>query len=197
MIMNNIKFKHIIFCAFWGVLFAACNTPKKLNKVMNKLPKAAAKECAARFPIKETTDTVTVIDSAMLQAYEMEFIYLYHIVDSLLGSQVDIGTKKEIVKIFQEKKVPVIKYKYITKTVESTAKIQTIKDSLTVLIDELSQDVKEKHNEYIATYYDYTIEREKAEKFKRQRNLNFLWILFLLLALFRKPIALLITKKVK
>jgi hypothetical protein len=164
---------------------------------MNKLPKAAAKECAARFPIKETTDTVTVIDSAMLQAYEMEFIYLYHIVDSLLGSQVDIGTKKEIVKIFQEKKVPVIKYKYITKTVESTAKLQIVKDSLTVLIDELSQDVKEKHNEYIATYYDYTIEREKAEKFKRQRNLNFWWILFLLLALFRKPIALLITKKVK
>ncbi len=187
---------YIIFCAFWVTLFS-CNTPKKLNKVMNKLPKAAAKECAARFPIKETTDTVTVIDSAMLQAYEMEFIYLYHIVDSLLGSQVDIGTKKEIVKIFQEKKVPVIKYKYITKTVESTAKLQIVKDSLTVLIDELSQDVKEKHNEYIATYYDYTIEREKAEKFKRQRNLNFWWILFLLLALFRKPIALLITKKVK
>jgi hypothetical protein len=110
---------------------------------------------------------------------------------------VDIGTKKEIVKIFQEKKVPVIKYKYITKTVENTAKLQIVKDSLTVVIDELSQDVKEKHNEYIATYYDYTIEREKAEKFKRQRNLNFWWILFLLLALFRKPIALLITKKVK
>jgi hypothetical protein len=187
---------YIILLSFWFVLFA-CTTPKKLNKVMNKLPEASAKECAARFPIKETTDTVTIIDSAMLQAYEMEFIYLYHIVDSLLGSQVDIETKKEIVKIFQEKKVPVIKYKYITKTVENTAKLQIVKDSLTVVIDELSQDVKEKHNEYIATYYDYTIEREKAEKFKRQRNLNFWWILFLLLALFRKPIALLITKKVK
>ena len=169
-------------------LFAACTTPQKLYKVMNKLPKAAAKECAARFPIKETTDTVTIIDSAMLQAYEMEFIYLYHIVDSLLGSKVDIGTKKEIVKIFQEKKVPVIKYKYITKTVESTAKLQTIKDSLTVLIDELSQDVKEKHNEYIATYYDYTIEREKAEKFKRQRNNLYWWLLLLLGLLFRGPV---------
>jgi hypothetical protein len=164
---------------------------------MNKLPKAAAKECAARFPIKETTDTVTIIDSAMLQAYEMEFIYLYHIVDSLLGSQVDIGTKKEIVKIFQEKKVPVIKYKYITKTVENTAKIQTYKDSFTVVIDELSQDVKEKHNEYLEASFQYVQEREKAEKYKIQRNLNFWWILFLLLALFRKPIALLITKKVK
>ena len=187
---------YIILVSFWFVLFA-CNTPKKLNKVMNKLPKAAAKECAVRFPIKETTDTVTVIDSAMLQAYEMEFIYLYHIVDSLLGSQVDIGTKKEIVKIFQEKKVPVIKYKYITKTVESTAKIQTYKDSFTVVIDELSQDVKEKHNEYLEASFQYVQEREKAEKYKIQRNLNFWWILFLLLALFRKPIALLITKKVK
>ena len=190
--LHNMKYTIILLA-----LFAACTTPKKLNKVMNKLPKAAAKECAARFPIKETTDTVTIIDSAMLQAYEMEFIYLYHIVDSLLGSQVDIGTKKEIVKIFQEKKVPVIKYKYITKTVENTAKIQTYKDSFTVVIDELSQDVKEKHNEYLEASFQYVQEREKAEKYKIQRNLNFWWILFLLLALFRKPIALLITKKVK
>jgi hypothetical protein len=178
-------------------LFSACTTPQKLKKVMNKLPEASAKECAAMFPIKETIDTITVIDSSMLQAYEMEFIYLYHIVDSLLGSQVDVGTKKEIVKIFQEKKVPVIKYKYITKTVENTAKIQTYKDSFTVVIDELSQDVKEKHNEYLEASFQYVQEREKAEKYKIQRNLNFWWILFLLLALFRKPIALLITKKVK
>jgi hypothetical protein len=155
---------------------------------MNKLPKAAAKECAARFPIKETTDTVTIIDSAMLQAYEMEFIYLYHIVDSLLGSQVDIGTKKEIVKIFQEKKVPVIKYKYITKTVENTAKIQVVKDSLTAVIDELSQDIKESHDEYLEASFQAVQEKEKADKYKKQRNINLLWILLLLVLLFRKPL---------
>ena len=178
---------YIILASFWVTLFS-CNTPKKLNKVMNKLPKAAAKECAARFPIKETTDTVTIIDSAMLQAYEMEFIYLYHIVDSLLGSQVDIGTKKEIVKIFQEKKVPVIKYKYITKTVENTAKIQVVKDSLTAVIDELSQDIKESHDEYLEASFQAVQEKEKADKYKKQRNINLLWILLLLVLLFRKPL---------
>jgi hypothetical protein len=188
MIMNNIKLKHIIFCAFFGVLFAACNTPKKLNKVMNKLPEASAKECSVRFPIKETTDTVTVIDSAMMQAYEMEFVYLYSMLDSLLGGGVSDSVKREIVTVFQEKKVPVIKYKYITKTVESTAKLQVVKDSLTTIIDELAEDVKEKHNEYIATYYDYTIEREKAEKFKRQRNSLYWWLLLLIGLLFRRPV---------
>jgi hypothetical protein len=59
---------------------------------------------------------------------------------------------------------------------------------LTVLIDESSQDVKEKHNEYIATYYDYTIEREKAEKFKRQRNSLYWWLLLLIGLLFRRPV---------
>jgi hypothetical protein len=178
---------YIILASFWFALFA-CNTPKKLNKVMNKLPKAAAKECAARFPIKETTDTVTVIDSAMMQAYEMEFVYLYSMLDSLLGGGVSDSVKREIVTVFQEKKVPVIKYKYITKTVESTAKIQVIKDSLNTIIDELAEDVKEKHNEYIATYYDYTIEREKAEKLKRQRNSLYWWLLLLIGLLFRRPV---------
>jgi hypothetical protein len=109
-------------------------------------------------------------------------------VDSLLGSQVDIGTKKEIVKIFQEKKVPVIKYKYITKTVENTAKIQVVKDSLTAVIDELSQDIKESHDEYLEASFQAVQEKEKADKYKKQRNINLLWILLLLVLLFRKPL---------
>jgi hypothetical protein len=119
----------------------------------------------------------------------MEFVYLHSILDSLLGGGVSDSVKREIVTVFQEKKVPVIKYKYITKTVESTAKIQVIKDSLTVIIDELSQDVKEKHKEYIAAYKDYTVEKDKAEKYKRQRDNLYWWILLLLILLFRKPIA--------
>jgi hypothetical protein len=188
------KIKYILIFA---ILFQSCLLPKKLDKFFDKKPTLAAKKCEEVFPIKETTDTVTVIDSAMMQAYEMEFVYLYSMLDSLLGGGVSDSVKREIVTVFQEKKVPVIKYKYITKTVESTAKLQIVKDSLTVLIDELSQDVKEKHNEYLEASFQYVQEREKAEKYKRQRNLNFWWILFLLLALFRKPIALLITKKVK
>jgi hypothetical protein len=157
---------------------------------MNKLPEAAAKECSVRFPIKETTDTVTIIDSAMLQAYEMEFIYLYHIVDSLLGSQVDVGTKKEIVKIFQEKKVPVIKYKYITKVQENTARCQVILDSCNKMSSLLNKKL-DKEQEKVKVLTD------KADKYKSQRDRSYWWIVLLLIGLFRKPIALLITKKVK
>ena len=158
--------KNIIFCFFWYVLYG-CATPNKLNKVMNKLPEAAAKECAVRFPIKETIDTVTVIDSSMLQAYEMEFVYLYHIVDSLLGNQVDAETKKEIVTIFQEKKVPVVKYKYITKVQENTARCQVILGSCNKMSSIFNKKL-DKEQEKVKALTD------KAEKYREQRN-RYLW----------------------
>ena len=171
---------YIILAAFWFTLFS-CTTPQKLNKVMNKLPEASAKECSVRFPIKETIDTVTVIDSLMLQAYEMEFVYLYSMLDSLLGSQVDVGTKKEIVKIFQEKKVPVIKYKYITKVQENTARCKVILDSCNKMSSLLNKKL-DKEQEKVKVLTD------KAEKYKSQRDRSYWWILLLLAALFRRPI---------
>ena len=180
-------YKYIIFFAFWVTLFS-CVTEKKARKFLDKKPEFAAKECAVRFPIKETTDTVTVIDSSMLQAYEMEFVYLYHLLDSLLGNSVDAGKKKEIITIFQDKKVPVIKYKYITKTVESTAKSQVILDSCSKIIKQhlLNIDKVSKEKEDCSKK---TIEAlEKADKYKGQRNKLYWWVLLLLLALFRKPL---------
>jgi len=186
--MNNTKFKHIIFCGFLAVLFAACNTPKRLNKVMNKLPEAAAKECAARFPIKETTDTVTIIDSAILQAYEMEFVYLYSMLDSLLGKDVSDQVKREIVTVFQEKKVPVIKYKYITKTIENTAKQQVILDSMQNIEDQLGDYIEGLTAEKQHYGLKYKEASEKLDKVKSQRNKLYWWILLLLILLFRKPL---------
>jgi hypothetical protein len=174
---------------FLSLFLVSCLLPKKLDKFFDKKPTLAAKKCEEVFPIKETIDTLIVVDSTTLQAYEMEFVYLYSMLDSLLGGGVSDSVKREIVTVFQEKKVPVIKYKYITKTVENTRKLQIVKDSLTVIIDELTQDVKEKHKEYIAAYKDYTVEKEKAEKYKRQRDNLYWWILLLLMLLFRKPIA--------
>ena len=172
--------KYIIFCFFWYVLYG-CATPNKLNKVMNKLPEAAAKECAVRFPIKETIDTVTVIDSSMLQAYEMEFVYLYSMLDSLLGNQVDAETKKEIVTIFQEKKVPVVKYKYITKVQENTARCQVILDSCNKM-SSLFNIKLDKEQEKVKVLTD------KAEKYRKRKN-EYLWLIIaLLLWIFRKPI---------
>lgn len=155
---------------------------------MNKLPEASAKECAVRFQIKETIDTVTVLDTTLIKAYEMEFGYLYSIVDSLLGEQVHDSIKREIVTIFQEKKVPVIKYKYITKVQESTAKSQVIFDSCKNLTSQLQAkiDIQSKQIDELQI---------KADRYKESRNLLYWWILFLLLIVFRKPIALLITKR--
>lgn len=186
--MNHNICKHIFFCLFCVVLFTACVTPKKLNRIMNKLPKETAKECAVRFPIKETIDTVTIIDSAMLQAYEMEFVYLYSMLDSLLGNQVDDQTKKEIVTIFQEKKVPVIKYKYITKVQESTAKCQVKIDSLLDILDGRESYIEGLTAEKEHFGKKYADAKQDAEKYKRQRNRYMWWVLFLLLALFRKPL---------
>ena len=178
--------RYILIVGLFSLL--ACNTPKKLNKIMNKLPEASAKECAVRFPIKETSDTVTVLDTTLIKAYEMEFGYLYSIIDSLVGEQVNDSIKKEIVTIFQEKKVPVIKYKYITKVQESTAKSQVILDSCQNLTSQLQAkiDMQNKQIEEL---------KAKSERYKESRDLLYWWIAFLLLIVFRKPIALLITKK--
>jgi hypothetical protein len=186
--MSYMRYKHIIFFAFWVILLASCNTPKRLNKVMNKLPEAAAKECAARFPIKETIDTVTILDTSLLKAYEMEFGYLYSIVDSLLGEQVNDSIKKEIVTIFQEKKVPVIKYKYITKTVESTARYQVLLDSMQNIEQDLDAYIEGLTAEKQHYGLKYKEASEKLDKVKSQRNKLYWWILLLLVLLFRKPL---------
>jgi hypothetical protein len=163
---------------------------------MNKLPEAAAKECAVRFPIKETIDTITVLDTALLRAYEMEFGYLYSIVDSLLGQQVHDSVKREIVTIFQEKKVPVIKYKYITKTQENTAKCQVKIDSLNKIKNQLELSLNKKTKESDTYLTKYTEQKDKADKYKSQRNSLYWWLLLLLVLLFRKPILAVIRKLV-
>jgi len=66
-----------------------CANPKKLHKIMDKLPEATAKECAERYPINETIETVTVTDTALLHQYEIEFNYMAQLIDSLLSANCD------------------------------------------------------------------------------------------------------------
>ena len=178
---------YIILGSFWIALFS-CSTPKRLHKVMNKLPEAAAKECAARFPIKETIDTVIVVDSTTLQAYEMEFVYLYSMLDSLLGGEVSDSVKREIVTVFQEKKVPVIKYKYITKTVENTAKYKVLLDSCNKISKDNLSKIDKITNEKEDFNKKYNEAKYNADKYKKERNKSYWWILLLLILLFRKPL---------
>jgi hypothetical protein len=157
--------------------------------MMDKLPEASAKECSQRFPIKETIETVTVVDSAMLQQYEIEFEYMAHLIDSLLLENCDTVKIEKIKEVIS--KVPCKpETKVIIKTQENTAKQQVIIDSCQKLssllhkkLDIETQKVKEL--------------TDKNEKLSRQRD-NFFWLIVLLIiSLFRKPLLRIITKTIK
>ncbi len=185
--MSNKSTKYVILCIIC-IIFQSCLLPKKLDKFFNKKPTLAAQKCVQYFPIKETIDTVIVVDSTTLQAYEMEFVYLYSMLDSLLGSDINDSIKREIVTVFQEKKVPVIKYKYITKTVENTAKYQVLLDSCNKIskdnlskIDKITKEKEDFNKKYNDAKYN-------ADKYKKERNKSYWWILLLLILLFRKPL---------
>jgi hypothetical protein len=157
---------------------------------MDKLPEATAKECAERFPIMETIDTVEVYDTALIKAYEMEFGHLYYMLDSLLGKQIPDSTKKEIITIFQDNKVPVVKYKYITKTQEGSAKAQVIRDSCQKMSTLMSAKLDNTTNKLAETEI-------KSQKYKSERD-RLWWILIILLIYtFRKPIIRVIKRGIK
>lgn len=185
--MNDKSIKYVILWIIC-IIFQSCLLPKKLDKFFNKKPTLAAQKCVQYFPIKETIDTVIVVDSTTLQAYEMEFVYLYQMLDSILGEQVNDSIKKEIVTIFQEKKVPVIKYKYITKTVESTARCQVLLDSMQNIQTDLDGYIEGLMAEKEHYGKKYLEAKDNADKYKKQRNRYMWWLLIVLLALFRKPL---------
>jgi len=187
---------YIIFCAFCVTLLS-CNTPKKLNSIMNKLPEASAIECATRYPIIEKVDTVTVIDSSFSKMKEMEFAYLYSVVDSLLGAQVNDSIKKEIITIIQEKKVPIVKYKYITKTQEGSASAQVIRDSCQKMSSLLNKKLDSLNDKLVIGADKLQLATDKSYKYKSQRNRYFWIIVLLLIALFRKPIIRILTSFIK
>jgi hypothetical protein len=115
--------KYLVFL----FLLASCANPKKLHRMMDNLPEASAKECAQRYPINETIETLTVTDTALLHQYEVEFNYMALLIDSLLSANCDtvhIDKIKEVIK-----KIPCKpETKVIIKTQESTAKLQALKD---------------------------------------------------------------------
>lgn len=165
------------------VFMVSCANPKKLHRMMDNLPEATAKECANRFPIKETIETITVADSALLHKYEIEFNYMASLIDSLLSANCDtlhIEKIKEVIK-----KIPCKpETKIIIKTQENTAKSQVILDSCQK-VSSLLQKKLDKEIENVAKLSN------KCDKYKGQRDWLFWLIIALLIWIFRKQIALL------
>lgn len=101
-------------------------TAKKADKFLDKHPDFAAKQCAERYPIIEKTDTVSVVDSVLINAYESELFLLWKQLDNVLSAGCDtqyITRIKEIIKTKPAKP----ETKYIIKTQESTAKLDTLR----------------------------------------------------------------------
>ena len=164
-----------------SLLFVACATPKKLNKLMNKLPEATAKECNQRFPIKESTDTLLVIDTNLLRAYENEYNRLNIIIADLVNKGCDTIYRekiKEIIKQLPSK----TETKYVVKTQESTAKLQVIKDSCDALIEECIRETVKKDDELFKTKYRLT-------QVKDTRDFLWLAVIVMSLIILRKPLS--------
>ena len=153
---------------------------------MDKLPEASAKECAIRFPIKETIDTIQVPNDELIAAYEREYAGMYAMIDSLINAKCDTVYKDKIIEII--KKIPgKPQIKHIVKTQESTAKLDTLRLSYlrreSILIKE-NADCSSDLNKYKA----------KLHNVKGQRNWLFWLVMALLFWTFRKVIILLLKR---
>jgi len=166
------------------VLFVSCANPKKLHKMMDKLPEATAKECDQRFPIKETTDTLTITDTALIQAYEQEYLRVLLMLNDLMNKGCDTIVRekiKEVVKTLPAKTTT----KVVVKTQESTAKLQVLKNDCDKTIKSLSQI-----NTKIVT--DIQKLELKNEKLKTRNRWMWFVIVCLTIFAFRRQIAKLI-----
>lgn len=161
-----------------------CTNNKKLHKIMDKLPEAAAKECADRFPIKETIDTVAIVDSALLLDYEVQLMKLGIMIDNLINAGCDTIYKDKIIEVI--KNLPCKpQTKIITKTQESTAKLQVLKNDCDKTITKLSQ---------INTENVTKIHKLELKNGKLKSRVTWMWFLIACLTVFafRRQIAKLI-----
>jgi hypothetical protein len=173
------RYKCLIFCIFWYVLYG-CTTQKKAIRYFDNNNTEAADYCADRFPIRETVDTIEVQDTALLYQYEVEFNHLSHLLDSLLIANCDTVYVDRIIQVI--KKLPSKpEIKYIVKSQENTARSQVILDSCNKMSSLLNKKL-DKEVEKVKVLTD------KCEKYKRQRNRYLWWVLLLIVWTLRKPI---------
>jgi adenylosuccinate synthase len=164
-------------------------TAKKADKFLDKNPEFAAKQCAERFPIKETIDTLMVTDTALISAYEQEYMRALIMLNDLMNKGCDTIVRekiKEVVKTLPAK----TNTKIVVKTQENTAKQQVIIDSC----QKMSSLLHKKLDIETQKIKELT---DKNEKLSRQRDNLFWLIVLLIISLFRRPLLRIITKTIK
>jgi hypothetical protein len=155
-------------------LLVSCANPKKLHRMMDKIPDATAKECADRYPIRETIDTVAMVDSALLLDYQLEFMRLSIMIDNLLSDGCDTVVRERIIEVL--KNIPCKpQTKIITKTQESTAKLQVLKNDCDKTIKSLSQ---------INTENGTKIHKLELKNGKLKSRVTWMWFLIVCLFIF-------------
>jgi len=174
----------ILFIGLFSII--GCANPKKLHKMMDKLPEATAKECDQRFPIKETTDTFYTVDSNLLKAYEDEYTRLNVAIDSLLNEGCDtlyVDKIKEVIKTLPAK----TNTKIVVKTQENTAKLEVLKNDCNKTIASLSQI----NNQNVTKIHDLELKNGKLNT-----RIAWMWIIIVCLTIFafRRQILKLIIK---
>lgn len=173
---------HRVIYIFFICVLGSCVTNKKAVTYFDKNRDKAAEYCADRFPVIEKTDTVEIVDSTLLRAYEEEHAYMVSYIDSIISIKCDSSAKREIITVIKDGIKPKPIVKYVTRVVENTARVQALRDSC----DKLSSNLYKKLD---ITTQNLIAMTDKSEKYKKQRN-QYLWFIILLLAiLFRKPIA--------
>jgi hypothetical protein len=176
------------------LLFTSCSPAKRLDRLARNHTPAAAVVCHKYFPILESSDTVTVTDTALLDAYEQEFAYLSHLLDSLLTSGCDTITIERIRELKVQLPSKPCPEKVVTVTKESTARLQVVRDSCNAVAVGLRSQIATA-NVTVSKATALQLKAEsKVKALRKQRN-TWLW-LFILLAVWtvRKPIFSLITK---
>lgn len=112
-----------------AILLLGCFTPRKADKQLDKIqdnyPELLAAFCDTTYPVKTETKTDTLIEYDWLEIPCPDNEYIAG-TDTVYRPQYpSIGKKTVTVKV----RVPVYRY-YITKTVESTAKLQVCKSEV-------------------------------------------------------------------
>jgi hypothetical protein len=185
--MNNKTTKYVILWIIC-IIFQSCLLPKKLDKFFHKKPTLAAQKCIQYFPVKETTDTIEVIDSLAIEAYMNEYMYMAMYIDSLLSLKCDTQTRQDIMYLVGRIPEAPCPQKIVTRLVENTAKYQVILDSCRGKSDSLLNVISNKEAQISQALSVINKQAADVQKYKKQRNSSIWWIALLLGVIFRRQI---------